>query len=176
MNLDEIVSKRYSPYAFADKPVSEDTLYQILEAARWAPSSYNEQPWRFIYALKENEEAYQQLLSCAVADNQQWAKEAPVLLLSVAKRHFSQNGEPNRHAWHDTGMAMAFFVLKATEMGLYVHQMAGFSVEKAQERLNIPEEFSPVAMVALGYRGDEERPDKGRKSVHELAMPGQWRA
>jgi nitroreductase len=175
MNLDEIVSKRYSPYAFADKPVSEDTLYQILEAARWAPSSYNEQPWRFIYALKENEAAYQQLLSCAVADNQKWAKEAPVLLLSVAKRHFSQNGQPNRHAWHDTGMAMAFFVLKATEMGLYVHQMAGFSVEKAQEQLNIPEEFSPVAMVALGYRGDEERPDKGRKTVHELAMPGQWR-
>lgn len=175
MSLNEIVDKRYSPYGFADRPVSEDTLYQILDVARWAPSSYNEQPWRFVYALKENEEAYQRLLSCAVADNQEWAKEAPVLLLSVAKRHFSQNGEPNRHAWHDTGMAVAFFVLKATEMGLYAHQMAGFSVEKAQQHLNIPEEFSPVAMIALGYRSEEARPDKGRKSVNELAMPGQWR-
>ncbi len=174
MTLDELTEKRYSPYAFSDKPVSEETLYQIFETARHAPSSYNEQPWRFIYALKENHEAYQRLLECAVADNQQWAKEAPVLLLSLAKRHFSETGDPNRHAWHDTGMAVAFFVLKATELGLYAHQMAGFDANQAQEVLNIPEEFHPVAMLALGHLGDDERPDKGRKSVEEIAMQGVW--
>ena len=174
MTLDELARKRYSPYNFSDKPVSEETLYEILDTVRRAPSSYNEQPWRFIYALKEDGEVYQRLLECAVADNQKWAKEAPVLLLSLAKRHFSQSGDPNRHAWHDTGMAVGFFVLKATELGLYVHQMAGFSAEKAYENLNIPEEFHPVAMLALGHRGDDERPDKGRKSVEEIAMRGQW--
>lgn len=174
MTLNELAEKRYSPYNFSDEPVSEDTLYEILEMARHAPSSYNEQPWRFIYALKEDHEAYQRMLECAVADNQQWAKEAPVLLLSLAKRHFSQTGDPNRHAWHDTGMAVGFFVLKATELGLYVHQMAGFSAEKAYERLSIPEEFHPVAMIALGHRGNDERPNKGRKSVEEIAMRGQW--
>ena len=174
MNIDELAKQRYSPYAFSDKPVSEETLYKIFETARHAPSSYNEQPWRFIYALKENHEAYQRLLECAVADNQKWAKDAPVLLLSLAKRHFSETGDPNRHAWHDTGMAVAFFVLKATEQGLYAHQMAGFDAEKAQKSLSIPDEFHPVAMIALGHRGNEERPDKGRKSVEEIAMQGAW--
>ena len=174
MNLNELVRQRYSPYAFSDQPVSEETLHEILDVARRAPSSYNEQPWRFIYALKEDREAHQQLLECATADNQKWAKDAPILLLSAAKRHFSRNGQPNRHAWHDTGMAVGFFLLKATELGLHIHQMAGFSPEKAQEVLGIPEEFQPVAMIALGYLGDDERPDKGRKSVEEIAMRGQW--
>ena len=174
MSLNELVSKRYSPYAFSDKPVSEDTLYQILDTVRHAPSSYNEQPWRFIYALKNDHEAHQRLLECAVAENQKWAKDAPALLLSMAKRHFSETGDPNRHAWHDTGMAMGYFVLKATELGLYVHQMAGFSAAKAYERLNIPDEFQPVAMIALGHKGNEERPKKGRKAIEEIAMQGQW--
>ena len=174
MSLHKLAKQRYSPYHFSDQPVSEETLYEILDTVRLAPSSYNEQPWRFIYTLKENQEAYQRLLECAVADNQQWAKEAPILLLSLAKRHFSQTGDPNRHAWHDTGMAVGFLVLKATELGLYVHQMAGFSAEKAYERLNIPEEYQPVAMLALGHLGNDERPDKGRKSVEEIAMRGQW--
>lgn len=174
MELNELVSKRHSPYAFADQTVSEETLHKILDVARHAPSSYNEQPWRFIYALKVDQEAHQRLLECATADNQKWAKDAPILLLSMAKRHFSQISQPNRHAWHDTGMAVAFFVLKATELGLYVHQMAGFSPEKAQKVLGIPEEFQPVAMIALGHLGDDERADKGRKSVEEIAMRGQW--
>ena len=175
MPLDELISQRYSPYDFSDQPVSEETVHQILEAARHAPSSYNEQPWRFIYALKEDQEAYQRLLECAAADNQKWAKDAPVLLLSAAKRHFSKNEKPNRHAWHDTGTAVGFFLLKATELGLHAHQMAGFSPEKAQEVLDIPQEFQPVAMIALGHLGDDERPDKGRKAVEEIAMRGKWR-
>lgn len=175
MQLNELARQRYSPYKFSGEPVPKETLHQILEVVRHAPSSYNEQPWRFIYALKEDQEAFQRLLECAVADNQKWAKDAPILLLSLAKRHFSETGDPNRHAWHDTGMAMGFFVLKATELGLYVHQMAGFSVEKAQETLGIPDEYHPVAMIALGHRSnDDERPDKGRKSVEEIAMRGQW--
>ena len=174
MNLEELAKKRYSPYSFSDEPISEETLYEILDTARWAPSSYNEQPWRFIYALKEDQEVYQRLLECAVEDNQKWAKDAPVLLLSLAKKHFSENGEPNRHSLHDTGMAVAFFLLKATELGLYVHQMAGFSAEKAIQSLNIPEEFQPVAMIALGHRGNDDRPDKGRKSIEEIAMRGKF--
>lgn len=172
--IDELIQKRFSPKSFASQPVSKDVLEQLFEAARRAPSSYNEQPWRFIYATKDDEEAYSKLFTCLNEKNQSWAQHAPVLMLSVAKSTFTKNGNTNRHAWHDTGMAMAFLLLKATELGIFVHQMAGFYPDKATELLNIPEGYEPVAMAALGYLGKEENPGKPRKPVEEIAFEGKW--
>jgi len=171
-SIDTLIEQRFSPRQFADRAVSEAQLHQLFEAARRAPSSYNEQPWRFIYATQEQPEVYQQLLSCINEHNQQWAKNAPVLMLSLAKKHFSRNGKPNRHAWHDTGTAVGFLLLKATELDLYAHQMAGFYPEKAREVFNISDEYDPVAMMAVGYLGDEENPNKPRKAVSEFTFAG----
>ncbi|MEM9675080.1 MAG: nitroreductase family protein [Cyclobacteriaceae bacterium] len=171
-SIDTLIEQRFSPKHFADRAVSEEQLHQLFEAARRAPSSFNEQPWRFIYATQEHPEAYQKLLSCISEHNQQWAKSAPVLMLSLAKKHFSRNEKPNRHAWHDTGTAIGFLLLKATEMDLYAHQMAGFNPEKAREVLGIPNEYDPVAMMAVGYLGEEENPNKLRKPVNEIAFTG----
>jgi nitroreductase len=173
-SIDTLIEQRFSPKHFADRVMSEAQLHQLFEAARRAPSSYNEQPWRFIYATREQPEAYQQLLSCINDHNHQWAKNAPVLMLSLAKKHFSRNGKPNRHAWHDTGTAIGFLLLKATELDLYVHQMAGFFPDKAHEIFSISNEYDPVAMMAVGYLGDEENPNKPRKAVSEFAFAGSW--
>lgn len=174
--IDEFIEKRFSPRSFSSQPVSIEALNQLFEAARHAPSSYNEQPWRFIYATKDNPEAYEKLLSCLNESNQSWAKEAPVLILSVAKTYFTKNGKINRHAWHDTGMAVAFLSFKAMELDLYIRQMAGFYPDKAKELLSIPEDFEPVAMAAVGYLGEEENPGKPRKSVKEIAFEGTWQS
>lgn len=174
--IDEFIQKRFSPKAFASQAVSKEVLEQLFEAARQAPSSYNEQPWRFIYATKDNQEAYEKLLACLNEKNQSWAQHAPVLMLSIAKTTFTKNGKINRHAWHDTGMAVAFLSLKATELDLYIHQMAGFYPEKAKELLHIPEGYEPVAMAALGYLGEEENPNKGRKPIEEIAFEGKWQS
>ncbi len=173
-SIDTLIEQRYSPNHFAEKPVSQDHLHQLFEAARHAPSSYNEQPWRFIYATHDQPEAYRQLLYCINESNRTWAQQAPILMLSVAKKHFSKNEKPNRHAWHDTGTAVGFLLLKATELDLYSHQMAGFFPDKAREVLDIPDEYDPVAMIAIGYLGKEERPNKPRKAVSEFAFSGTW--
>lgn len=172
--IDELIEKRFSPRSFSSQPVSKEDLYQLFEAARHAPSSYNEQPWRFIYATKDNQEAYGNLLACLNESNQSWAKEAPALMLSVAKTTFTKNSKRNPHAWHDTGMAIAFLSFKAMELDLYIRQMAGFYPDKARALLNIPEDYEPVAMAALGYLGEEENPEKPRKPVEEIAFEGQW--
>ncbi|MEM9833042.1 MAG: nitroreductase family protein [Bacteroidota bacterium] len=172
-SLDTIIVQRYSPRNFANRSVSDESLKQLFEAARHAPSSYNEQPWRFVYATREQSETYKKLFSCINEHNQSWATEAPVLMLSLAKKHFSQNSQPNRHAWHDTGTAVGFLLLKATELDLYAHQMAGFYPDKARETFNISDEYEPVAMMALGYLGDEERPEKPRKAVGEFTSTGE---
>ncbi|MEK6479798.1 nitroreductase family protein [Catalinimonas sp. 4WD22] len=172
--LSDLLKKRYSPRSFSNEAVSEDTLKRIFDAARLAPSSYNEQPWRFIYATKANTEEYQRLLSCLNEFNQGWAEDAPVLIVGVAKKAFSSNGKINRHAWYDTGAAVGFMSLKATEEDLFVHQMAGFLPEKAIEVLNIPEDYEPIVMMALGYLGNSDRPDKGRKPLDEIAFRGMW--
>lgn len=173
--LDQLLAKRYSPRSFSDQKVDMDTLHTVLDAARRAPSSFNEQPWRFIYATKDHPEEYFRLLNCLNEKNQAWAHEAPVLMIGVAKKTFTANGQPNRHAWYDTGAAVGFMVLKATEENLYVHQMAGFLPHKAKETLHIPDEYEPVVMIALGYRGNAERPQKARKPLEEIAFRGEWK-
>lgn len=152
--IHDVIARRWSPRAFDERPVEQETLKSLFEAARWAPSSNNEQPWRFIVASKETSTDYDRLFACLVEGNRKWAFRAPVLILSVASLLFEDDGKPNRHALHDTGMAAENFVLQATALGLQAHQMAGFDMQKARETCLIPTGFDPVAMIALGYPGD----------------------
>jgi nitroreductase len=153
--VDEIILKRWSPRSFANKPVSSADLIKIFTAAAWAASSSNEQPWRFLVGQK-GDETYQQILSSLVEFNQAWAKSAPVLILSVAKRTFTQSGQPNAFALHDTGAASATLSLQATTLGLHTHGMAGVDRDKARAIFAVPEDFEVGAAWALGYLGAPE--------------------
>lgn len=182
--IDDLLARRWSPRAFADRPVERDKLLSLLEAARWAPSSNNEQPWHFIVATKDEAQEFDRLLACLVEKNQSWAKGAPVLMMSVASTVFSRNSKPNRHALHDVGMAIADLTVQATGLGIYVHQMAGFSVDKARAVYSIPDAFEPVAAIALGYLGDpttlpedlqqREHVLSSRKPIDEFVFSGAW--
>ncbi|HEV8139954.1 MAG TPA: nitroreductase family protein [Pyrinomonadaceae bacterium] len=152
--IEEILKRRWSPRAFSDRLIETEKLQRMFEAARWAASSFNEQPWSFIVATKVKPDEFAALLSCLTEKNQQWARRAPVLMVSVAKLNFEKNGKPNRHAFHDVGMAVSNLIVQATAFGLYVHQMAGFSVEKVRETYSVPEGFEPVAAIAIGYPDD----------------------
>ena len=154
------ISARRSPLAYSNIPLEPEKIYALFEAARWAPSSFNEQPWRFIYALKEDPAEFETLLDSLIEGNRVWAKNAPMLVLSIARMVFSRNGRPNKHAFHDVGLSVGNLLLQATSMGLMVHQMGGFSIEKVKQGLAIPEGFEPVAMMAIGYPGNvEELPE-----------------
>ena len=148
----DVIAKRWSPLAFDPAPLSEEQIASLFEAARWAPSSYGEQPWRYVYASKEDEnrEALENLL----AEGNSWAKNAGLLILSFSKKTFAKNDKPNRHYFHDTGAANFALTLQATHMGLITHQMAGYSVDKANGVLGVPEEFEPCSMIAVGYPND----------------------
>ena len=153
--IHDLIARRWSPRAFDERPVEPEKLKSLCEAARWAPSSNNEQPWRFIVtSRKDTPTEHDRLLACLNERNRQWAFRAPILMLSVASLNFEDDGKLNRHAYHDTGMAMGNLLLQATALGLQVHQMAGFDVQKARETSLIPTGFDPVAMIALGYPGD----------------------
>jgi nitroreductase len=182
--IHDLFKRRWSPRAFSDQPVESEKLRMLFEAARWAPSSNNEQPWRFIVANKDNETEWSRLLACLVEGNRKWAYRAPVLILSVASLNFVDDSTPNRHAFHDTGMAVENLVLQATALGLATHQMAGFDVEKARADLMIPSGYEPVAMIAVGYPGDlpslpdrlreRELQPRSRQPISEWTFSGQW--
>ena len=147
----ELIKRRWSPRAFSAQSVEPEKLRSLLEAARWAASCFNAQPWSFIVATKDNAAEYERLLDCLVESNARWARSAPVLMLSVAQLNFEHNGKPNRHALHDVGLAVATLTLEATARGLALHQMAGFDLAKAREQFKIPNGYEPVAAIALGY-------------------------
>jgi nitroreductase len=172
VKADPVFYKRQSPRNFTNQEVSEQVLMKLFEAARWAPSSYNEQPWRFVYAIKNDNKTknqFKKLFSCLNEQNQDWAKEAPVLILTLAKANFSETGKSNRHSWHDVGLAMGNFCNQATKMGLVVHQMAGFSQKRTVEAFDISEELEPVAIAAIGYPSDNKT-DRERKPLGELLI------
>lgn len=156
----EAILERWSPRAFSHKPVSREHLRKILEAARWAASSYNEQPWRFIVGHKGHP-TYQKIFDSLVEFNQSWAGSAPVLILSVASKNFAHNGAPNRFAIHDTGAATGYLSLQATTLGLHTHSMAGFDPVKARAAFRIPESYDMGAVTALGYLGDVDNLPEG---------------
>jgi len=148
----DLIRRRWSPRAFSNRPVPREILATLFEAGRWAPSCYNEQPWRYLVATGDDPAG----LACAndvLAAGNGWAHAAPVLVLSLARMSFTHNGEPNPHAWHDVGAASSYIFLQATQMGLYMHEMAGFDRERAREAYAIPAGWEPVAMIAIGYEG-----------------------
>lgn len=182
--LHDLLTQRWSPRAFSEQAVGQDQLHVLLEAARWAPSSSNEQPWRFIVATKEAPEDYDRLLACLLEGNRKWADRAPVLMLSVARMDFEEDSRPNRHAFHDVGLASENLLLQATALGLVAHPMAGFDVERARAELKIPSGYEPVAMIAVGYPGElsvlpeylqqRELKPRERKPTAEITFSGQW--
>jgi len=181
-----VLAARWSPRSFEDRPVPEDALRRVLEAARWAPSCNNAQPWHYLVTRRHAEpEAFRRLLDCLTPGNQAWVPLAPVLMLSVAKLAFP-NGNPNRHAWHDTGAASVSLALQAAALGLQAHQMAGFDPARARAAFAIPEGFDPVAAIALGYPGPaellpepqrtRETQPRHRRPVAEFAFAAAWGA
>ena len=183
--IHDLLVRRWSPRAFDERPVESHTLRSLFEAARWAPSSNNEQPWRFITANRRDHEAdWNRLFDCLLEGNRRWAFRAPVLILSIASINFEDDGKSNRHAFHDTGLAAENLVLQATASGLAAHQMAGFDVEKARVDLKIPSGYEPVAMIAIGYPGDpavlperlreRELQSRSRRPIGEWTFLGQW--
>ena len=179
----ELVKNRWSPRAFSEKAVAPDVLRSLFEAARWAPSSNNEQPWAYLVATKDDPENFAKMLGVLVEFNASWARHAPVLALSVAHLN-SRDGKRNRVALHDVGSATGQLTLEANARGLLVHQMAGFDGDKARQTFAIPEDWEPVAAIALGYPGNPDSlPDKlrerelaqrTRKPVSEFVMSGHW--
>jgi len=179
----ELIRSRWSPRAYADRPVETDKLLSLLEAARWAPSSFNHQPWRFIIATKENPTEYNRLLSTLVEFNQGWAKNAPVLILAVAKLHFD-DGKLNRHAFHDVGLALENLIIQATALGLSAHQIAGFQADQARKEYGIPSEYEPSTVITIGYVGDPQSLADGlrerelapriRKPLTEIVFAQKW--
>ena len=180
----DFVAERWSPRAFSDKPVAPDVLQSLFEAARWAPSSSNEQPWAYIVATKDDAENFAKLLSVLVPFNVTWAQRAPVLALAVAELAFAKNGTPNRNAQHDVGAASAWLTVEATSRGLFVHQMAGYDYDKARQVFGIPAGWEPIAAIAIGYPGDpdslpqplrdREGAPRTRKPISEFVMSGGW--
>lgn len=182
--IHELIAKRWSPYSFDKRSVIDEDLCSLFEAARWAPSSYNEQPWSYIVARKENAKEFERLLSCLVEANQVWAKAVPVLALGIATLRFARNDKPNRAAIHDLGLAAGNLVLEATARGLFIHQMIGILPDKAREIYEIPEGYEPMTGIAIGYAGDpnalpEELRERDlvrrpRKPLKEFLFSGKW--
>jgi nitroreductase len=182
--IHDLLKHRWSPRAFADRPVEPAKLQSLFEAVRWAASASNAQPWAFVIATREQPEEFQRMLSCFVEANMGWAKNAPVVGISVAKLNFDQTGAVNRHAYHDVGQATANLAIEAVVQGLQIHQMAGIHVDKAREVLSLPEGYDPVAGFALGYPGDphslpeklrdRELAPRQRKAAESFVYAGRW--
>jgi nitroreductase len=181
--IHDLLRHRWSPRAFDSRPVEAEKLRSLFEAARWAASSYNAQPWYFIVGTKDDPETYNKVLETFVEFNQSWAKQAPVLAVSVAKLKFD-DGRPNRHAFHDVGQASAYLAAQAEALGLSAHQMAGIDPEKARKLFNIPTEYEAVAGMAIGYAGDpaslpeelrkRELAPRERKPLDSFVFASQW--
>ncbi|MBW3599013.1 MAG: nitroreductase family protein [Planctomycetes bacterium] len=183
----DVLAQRWSPYVFNPRPVEEEKLKSCLEAARWAASSYNEQPWTFLVARREEPEEFAEMLGFLVEANQAWAKNAGVLLLTVVCRTFQRNNKPNRVAEHDVGLAAGNFTVQATALGLAVHQMAGVELAKAKAAYQIPDTHDPYTGIALGYAGDpalaeeqklgeRDQSPRPRKPLSEIVFQGRWGA
>ncbi len=180
----EPIRKRYSTVIFDHRPVENEKLQRIFEAARWSASSFNEQPWRFVIFDRNNEERFNAALSTLAEFNRSWAKNAPLLVVAVAKENFSHNNKPNRHSWYDVGQAVSALSIQAAAEDIYLRQMAGFDAAAVTDLLGLPEGYRPVAVMALGYRGavetaeDElqkrERSVRSRMEISEFIFQNGW--
>jgi len=182
--IHDLIATRWSPYAFDSRAVSKADVLSLFEAAGWAASSYNEQPWSYLIASQEDLEEFAKLLSCLVEGNRVWAKAAPLLAISVASLNFQLNGKPNKAAIHDLGLAACSLTFEATARGLAVHQMIGILPERVRELYGVPEGYEAVTALAIGYVGDPNRlPDKlkerdlaprTRKPLREFMFGSRW--
>ena len=182
VEVDSMFLDRWSPRAFIDEPIPEHQVRSLFEAARWAPSCYNEQPWLFIYAARREDR--ERFVAALVEKNRLWASRAPMLMFVLARRTFAATGKPNRHGAFDAGAAWMSLALQARKLGLHAHAMAGFDQDKAHEILGVSrEEFEVMAAIAVGRRGDashlpedlaaREAPNT-RKPLAEVALQGQF--
>ncbi len=184
LQLHPLIARRWSPRAFSTAPVEKEKLQRIFEAARWAPSCFNEQPWRFLLGIKNEGTTYGRIFSVLAEGNKVWCKNVPVLVALCAKTTFSHNNKPNNWHVYDLGQAAAFITLQAMAENLFAHQMAGFSAERLRTEFNIPEDFTPVTVMAIGYPGDvstlpvdlrqRERAPRERRPLSNLVFSENW--
>jgi nitroreductase len=182
--IHDLISRRWSPRAFSELPVEPDKLLSLFEAARWAASASNEQPWAFLVASQQDPKNFEAMADVLVEFNRTWATKAPVLILTLAHTQFEKDGKPNRHAFYDLGQAAANLALQATALGLTTHPMAGFNVEAARERFAVPAGWEPVSVIALGYPGNldslteklrqRETAQRQRKPLETFIFSGAW--
>lgn len=181
----DVIKKRWSPVAFSDQPIETEKILSLFEAMRWAPSSFNGQPWRVVYATKDKPEQFERIASLLNEGNS-WAKEAFMLMVICSVQNFEYNNKPNKHHQYDTGAGIENLFLQAVSMDLVAHEMAGYDEEKSYELLKIPQDkVKSMAMMAIGYPGDPnalpedlEQRQKGkreRKSIEEVTFEGEWR-
>lgn len=182
--IHDLLQRRWSPYGYSGAGVKPDDLKSIMEAARWAPSSYNEQPWRFLVARREDTAEFEKLLSTLVEMNQAWARHAGVLIVTVVSEKFTLNGKPNAAAEHDIGLAAMSLSIEAQARGYHTHQMIGLDPEKVRALYEIPEGFHALTAIAIGVaaapdklpekmqKNDEER--RPRKALSEIVYTGKF--
>lgn len=152
--INDLIEQRKSKRAYELKPIEEEKILSLFEAARWVPSANNEQPWVYLYATKDQKELWGKLFDALNEGNKIWAERAPLLVLSMVRKNFAFNGSPNGSAKYDLGAANAFLSIQATQLGLNVHQMGGFDRERARVNLQIPDTHEPAVMMAIGYPGE----------------------
>ncbi|MEQ8239334.1 MAG: nitroreductase family protein [Cyclobacteriaceae bacterium] len=179
----EPIYQRWSPRSFSEKAITPEDIGSLFEAARWAASSMNEQPWRFIYANK-GEEAHQLIVESLMEGNQGWASKAPVLILTIIDKFLTKSGKPNSAAMHDLGLAVGNMSIQASAMGIGIHQMGGFFPDKAKALFEINDQFDAVTAIAVGYFGEASELDeplrsremaaRSRKPLNEIALHGNF--
>ena len=184
--IHELLARRWSPRAFdAKRAVTREQLATILEAGRWAPSCNGDEPWRYlIWDRARDPEGWQKAFDCLTESNRKWVKNVPLLMLSCAGSLFGHTGKPNRWTQHDTGAASVSMALQAVALGLIIHQMGGYDAEKARAAFGIPPEYTPMAMIAVGYQAEPEILDeetkakelrpRARKPLAERFFEGGW--
>lgn len=185
-SIHELIARRWSGRWYdSARQIAHEHVISLLEAARWAPSCYGDQPWRFVvWNRADDESAWQQALDCLSPTNQSWARHAPLLLLAVADSLFNHNGQPNRHAQYDTGAAAENLCLQAVALGMMAHQMGGFDAEKARALAGVPVQCALMAMIAVGYAAkieclpdelrERELAPRKRRPLGELFFNGRW--
>jgi nitroreductase len=184
--IHELLARRWSPRAYdAIRPVARTQLQALIEAGRWAPSCNGDEPWRYLIWDRIRDPAgWQKAFACLAPGNQAWVKNVPLLMLSCAGSKFAHNGKPNRWSQHDTGMASLSIALQAVALGLIAHQMGGFDAEQARAAFNIPAEYTPMAMIAIGYQAEpavlpdeikaKEIAPRRRRPLAECFFEGAW--
>jgi nitroreductase len=182
--IHDLLANRRSPRAFSERPIEPEKLLSLFEAARWSPSSANEQPWRFIVATNNDSRVFSAIVELLMEGNRRWADRAPMLVLALAQSTYSKTDRPYHHSWYDLGQSVALLSVQATALGLVVHQMGGFDGDKARQLLSIPDGFSPVVVFAVGYADQagiltddlrkREQAPRSRKLLQDFVFTEEW--